>query len=687
MPISILRLSPPVLPRAGWQTLATALCLAFGLPAAQAQSGLEVTQLSLEDLMKIEVTTVSRKAQRLADTAAAAAVLTADDIQRSGATSLPEVLRLVPGLDVARIGSSRWAVSARGFNSRFANKLLVLIDGRSVYSPLFSGVFWEAEDVLLEDIDRIEVIRGPGAALWGANAVNGIINIVTRSARRTQGTLATALAGDEERAQLGLRHGRLLDEDTALRVWAKAGERREMLDTQGQRSGADWTLARAGFRLDREAAGGARLTVTGGWHQGRSGETLIAPQLVPPYARLDANEQRNQGGHLLGRYEWTLANGAPATLQAYLDQGEVDMVGLLRERRTTVDLDFQSQLSLAGGHELIWGAGYRHSGDHLQSQGGIFQLAPQRRQFTLASAFVHDELTLVPDTWKLMAGVKLEHNRYTGFELQPNLRALWTPSSTQTLWAALSRAVRTPSRAERDAAVNLFVAPPGTSGNPGPLPVLAHVLPNDGLGPEAVVSAELGYRSQLGARLSLDVAAFASRYRHLRSGRSIGQVLVLDGPVPYIRYDSTTSNSLAADTHGIELALDWHVSPQWRLQGSYSHLQVTATRNGDPANDRPAQQAEGSSPRHQWALRASLDLTPRQQFDLRLKRVSERAVASLPAYTEMDLRYAWRPTPQLELSLVGQNLLGAHVESDSVPLPSQLLQVPRGGYLKARWQF
>lgn len=667
--------------------LAAALTALGASPRAQSQEGLEVTQMSLEDLMKIEVTTVSRKAQRLTDTAAAAFVLTGDDIQRSGATSLPEALRLVPGLEVARIGSSRWAVTARGFNSRFANKLLVLIDGRSVYSPLFSGVFWEAEDVLLEDIDRVEVIRGSGAALWGANAVNGIINIVTKPARRTQGNLATALVGDEERTQAALRHGRLLDEDTALRLWAKGGERREVLDLQDARSGANWTYARAGFRLDRETADGGRLTVNGGVHDGTSGETLVVPTLVPPYASLDYNDQVNRGVNLLGRYEWTLASGAPASLQAYVDQSLVDMVGLLREVRTTLDLDFQSRLSLGEQHDLIWGGGYRHSGDRIRTVGGIIDIAPERSRIGLFSAFVHDEITLVPEVWKLIAGVKAEHNSYTGVELQPNLRAVWTPAAHQTVWGAVSRAVRTPSRAERDSSADLQTTPPGTSGNPGPLPILAHVVPNHDLGSESVISAELGYRAQLGSQLSLDLAAYSSCYRDLRSARSIGLTPDFTGPVPFIRYDSTTSNSMSARASGIELALDWRATADWRLQGSYSHLRLKASRNGDPANDGVAQAAEGNSPRQQLALRSSLDLAGNQQLDLRVKRVGERAAVGIPAYTELDVRYAWRSTRNLEFSLVGQNLLGSHLESNSDPLPSQPLKVPRGAYAKVRWQF
>lgn len=660
-------------------------------PGGWAQTGLEVSQLSLEDLLRMEVTTVSRKAQRLTGTAAAAFVLTGDDIQRSGATSLPEALRLVPGVEVARIGSSRWAVSARGFNSRFANKLLVLVDGRSVYSPLFSGVFWEAEDVLLEDIERIEVIRGSGAALWGANAVNGIINIVTRAARRTQGTLVSALAGDEERAQVGVRHGRALDDDTALRLWAKGGLRQQVIDLIGQRSGADWRYSRAGFRLDRDAAASQRLLLTGGVHDGVSGETLIVPSLTgPAYAKPVFNAQVNRGANLLGRIEWIQANGAPATLQAYVDHSLVDMGTVLREQRTTVDLDFQSRLAPSSGHDVVWGGGLRHSRDHITTTGGdVISIAPTSRNHRLLNAFVHDEITIVPETWKLIAGTKAEHNNYTGLEWQPNLRAVWTPTPHQTGWGALSRAVRTPSRAERDAEVNLQTLPPQTAANPSPLPMLVHVQSNPALDSESVLSAELGYRTQLGQSASLDIAAFRSHYRGLRSGATTTDqpTPVSTGAAPYLLYDTITANGLNAHSSGVEVALDWRVTPTWRLQGSYNRLKLQASRIGDPSNDGAADTAEGNSPRYQFGISSSLDLPGQKQLDVRLKRVGQRLSQGIPAYTELDLRWAWRVTPQWELSVVGQNLLGPHAESNSEPLRSEALQVPRGAYVKARMQF
>jgi iron complex outermembrane receptor protein len=683
----------PHVQRQAWALLTWGVVISLPAHAAHTaatpeSASLEVSQLSLEELLNIEVTTVSRKSQRLSDTAAAAFVLTADDIQRSGATSVPEALRLVPGVEVARIGSGRWAVTARGFNSRFANKLLVLIDGRSVYSPLFSGVFWEAEDVLLDDVERIEVIRGSGAALWGANAVNGIINIVTRPALRTQGTLVSTLAGNEDRGQIGLRHGWMADADTAMRIWAKAGERQRVLDAQDERTGAAWDYQRAGLRLDRDTASGGHLLLTGDVQTGHSGETLIAASLSAPYAQDVETRQSNDGGSLLGRYEWTTDSGNPASVQAYVSRDGIRLDGVLNEHRTTVDLDFQTRLPVSGAHDVIWGGGMRHSQDNIQGGPvGTIAVAPARRRQEMFSLFVHDEYTLVPDTWKLIAGGKAEHNSYTGMEWQPNVRALWTPDPHQSAWAALSRAVRTPSRAERDFAINLQTLPPNSASNPSPFPVLVHVLPGTTLQSEKVVTAEVGYRRQWSATASLDVTAYRSQYRDLRAGYAVDQTVVGQGSSMYIVSNNATNNGLSAHANGLEAVMDWYPTTAWRLQATYSWLHLRVQRSGEAAGDSAADNYEGNSPKQQLGLRSLLDLPGNAQLDLRVKRVGPRPLVGIGAYTEFDARWAWRITPQCELSVVGQNLLGAHVESNSDPLPSMTLKIPRSAYIKARWQF
>ena len=668
------------------RTGAALLCATHAL-AARAAGELEVTQLSLEDLMKIEVTSVSRKSQRLTDTAAAAFVITADDIRRSGATSIPDALRMVPGLDVAQVGAGHWAVSARGFNGRFAQKLLVLVDGRSVYSPLFSGVFWEAEDVMLEDLERIEVIRGSGAALWGANAVNGVINIITKKAQATQGSLLAAHAGNVEKGTAAGRFGGKLDDSTYFRVWAKGSSRAESKDADGTGGNDAARAARAGFRLDRDTPDGSRLSLIGGVARNTTGEVLYAPSLVPPYTQPTPVRQLNEGSNLLGRYDWTLAGGSQATLQSYVEQSNLDEQ-LVKERRTTFDIDFQNRIVFPSGHDVIWGAGYRRSQDKINTGDLFIELTPERRTFQIFSLFAHDEIELAPEKWRLVLGSKFERNSYTGLDVQPNLRLLWTPTATNTLWAAASNAARTPSRAERDATVSLGVTPPGSAQNPSPLPVVDVAVPNQALKSEKVLAFELGYRAQLASGFSIDIAAFHNTYKDLRSGTTIGPEPVFTGPIPYIAYKIQTANALRATSHGLEIAADWHPETWWRLQGAYTYFRMNGERTGDPANDTSADLIEGTVPRHQGSIRSSINVGSTQQFDAWVRRVGALPYSQVSAYTALDLRYAWRVSRQLELSLVGQNLLSSqHTEFVSDLLPSKRLDVSRGAYARVRWQF
>lgn len=665
---------------------AIAVTLALGFHSALASEA-QLADLSLEELLTIEVTTVSRKAQKLTDTAAAAYVITAEELQRSGVTSVPEALRMVPGIEVARLNAGRWAVSARGFNGRFANKLLVLMDGRSIYSPLFSGVFWEAEDVMLEDVDRIEVIRGPGAAMWGANAVNGVINIITKSAAATQGGLATAQLGNEDKGGAALRYGGRSGDDTYYRVWAKWLSRDDSRLADSQAANDHWRGGHAGLRLDKATGSDGDFTVIGNAYKTKSGDDWLVPTLSAPYFVSSPLDQRNSGANLLGRYQWDLADDSQASLQAYADYSELAVGDLITERRTTFDIDFQHRLHLGSIHDLIWGGGYRYSRDHIETDGRYFTVRPDRDSMQLFSAFLHDEITLLPDRWKLMLGAKLEHNSMTGFEVQPNVRLLWTPTSTDTMWAAVSRGVRTPSRGERDAEVNLQVIPPIPPSSP--LPVLVRAQPNPAFGSEKLTAYELGYRTQITTRLSLDTAAFYNHYTDLRSSDTIGNQLAFDLVAgPYIINQGLTSNSLDANSRGLEVALDWHPATWWRLQGAYTYLRVSGKRNGDVRNDQTAAFFEGSVPRHQFSLRSSWTVTPNHLVDLWVKHVDTLPASGIPAYTSVDMRYAWKVSKALELSLVGQNLFDPHhPEFVSDFLTTRSVEIDRGYFVKARIEF
>ncbi len=650
--------------------------------------------LSLEELLRVDVTTASRKAQAVQDVAAAVFVITRDDIERSGSTSIPEVLRMAPGVEVARLSSGRWAVSARGFNGRFANKLLVLMDGRSIYSPLFSGVLWEMEGTLLEDIERIEIIRGPGAALWGANAVNGVINIITRHTRDTQGGLVAVGAGNVENGSVAARYGSTLG-NGFYRLWAKTESQRSFEDAAGHSGNNGSRTSRAGFRADMTLASGSGLSLSGGMVSNVAGDRWnVASLTAANGVAVTDTTQTNEAVHLLSRYSRLGGDGSETIVQAYVEQNRILLAQAFEQRRTTVDLDVQHRPRLSGAHDIVFGANYRFSGDEITTTtGSILQIDPKNRDFTLTSVFINDEITLVPDRLRATLGARLEHTSFTGLEPQPHARLAWTPSRTQTFWTAVSRAVRTPSRAEPDATVDLAVAPPSAQ---VPFPVLLRNVPpaNRGKVSETVNALEFGYRQQVDTNLSLDVTAFHNYYSRL-SGARLGPQQIVFRPFPYVVQEAIPANNLEGRTWGLELAMDWRPQRAWRIQGAYSYLkaEITPGTPGDAVELGSATRLSNSAPQHQVMLRSSVSLGNGREMDAKVRYVSAiqadaSGVAPVDAYTSLDLRYAWRPLPKLTLSVTGENLLNErHAEFVPDLLPSQLLVVPRSVYFKALWQF
>jgi iron complex outermembrane receptor protein len=406
----------------------------------------DLTELSIEDLMKIEITSVSKKAQKISDAAAAIFVITQEDIRRSGVTSIPEALRMAPGVEVARIDANKWAISARGFNSRFANKLLVLMDGRSVYSPLFSGVWWDVQDTMMEDIDRIEVIRGPGATLWGANAVNGVINIITKKAGDTLGGLVTAGGGTEEKGFGALRYGLKPAEDSDFRAYAKYFNRDRSVTSTGADAGDEWDAFRAGFRLDHETSARNNFTLQGDYYTGNAGTTYDVASITLPYLNTFQKKSESAGGNIIGRWNHTFENDSEFSLQAYYDRSDrkdLFAAGVV----DTADVDLQYRFKWFGGQEFVLGTGYRFTRDNIANDNELRTADPASRSESLLSAFIQDDITLIDNRLHWVIGSKFEHNGYTGFEVQPNTRLIWTPSTTQSVWGAISRSVRTPSRA------------------------------------------------------------------------------------------------------------------------------------------------------------------------------------------------------------------------------------------------
>jgi iron complex outermembrane receptor protein len=619
----------------------------------------DVATLSMEDLMNLQVTSVSKRTQKVADAAAAVFVITQEDIRRSGATSIPEALRLVPGLEVARIDQNKWAIASRGFNGRFDNKLLVLIDGRSVYTPLFSGVYWNVQDVMLEDIDRIEVIRGPGATLWGANAVNGVINIITKKAKDTQSALVTAGAGTEERASGSARYGGTIGK-TAYRVYGKYFNWGPSEYPSGMTAHDGWDALRGGFRADWTPRGTDSLTLQGDIYQSKYGETLTVPSLNAPYSNTFPNQGNYSGGNILGRWNHS-SEGSSTTLQMYYDNTTIADNSLFVDHQNIFDLDFQQGFHVGDSQQFVWGLGYRSIRDRNDSS---FSVSLQPNQVTLNhfSAFLQDEISLVNNRLRLTFGSKFEHNDFTGFEVQPNARLLWTLTPNQSIWTAVSRAVRTPALTEEGLRLNSSVIPPATPPNPTPFPAIVTVFGSHQFQSEDLLAYEVGYRVQATSSFSADIATFYNSYSNLRTAEP-GAPFLEGSPVPTdLVVPFVAANKMSGGTYGLELFADWKVVPKWRLVGSYSYLQMNIRKNSDsldPTPDLP----NGSSPRHQWYVRSSIDLPKHFEDDTTLRFVDHLSSLNIPSYYSLDAHLGWRPVSSFELSIGGQNLLNnKHLE-------------------------
>ncbi len=655
------------------------LISAGGARAADSPKG--TFDLNLEELMQVVVTSVSKKAQTLAQTAAAAYVIQAEDIRRSGATRIPEALRLAPGVQVSAIGHNKWAVSIRGQADRFSNKLLVLVDGRSVYTPLFSGVMWEALDVPLENIERIEVRRGPGASIRGANAVNGVINIITTSPFQRPGS-EIALAAGSELTRYGLvRQAWQPGVDTALRFHVQAWDYDASRPIGGGDGVDDEQHRSAGFRLEHLLKQGM-LNVRGGLAESRAGDQLTMLSAPPAITQVETT-QKISGGHLMVRWERECdecqGEGYGESLQAYLDHQNYEHI-VLTDHRSNFDLEYQQSRALSPRQDVIWGLGYRYSGDRIDNspQIAVYQ---RERDTHLWSAYLQDQITLEPARWRLSLGARLEHNDYTGHELQPNLRLLWTPNPRNSAWLSLARAIRTPARFERGGALNFQVDPVGT---PPLLPPSVLQVTIDQIQEERLDALDLGWRHQIGADTSIDLTAFHYRYNHLRGAATTTPTLVL--PANYLLIQTEGNNANHGTAYGLEAALDWRPRPNWRLQAHYSWLQ-TRMETADIPGQLPNDYAN-SSPTHLFSLRSSLDLSEQLQWDAWLRHVSTIKSHNIPAYTTLDLRLAWKPRKDLTVSLVGQNLLdNAHPEYGSGFIRSTPSEIQRGLYAKAEWTY
>jgi len=661
--------------------LATVLLLSMGTEYARAAlPPVDLISLSLEDLMNVKVTSVSRRPQSLAETAAAVFVITQDDIRRSGATSIPEALRMVPGIEVARIDANKWAITARGFNGRFANKLLVMIDGRSVYTPLFSGVFWDAQDTVLEDVDRIEVVRGPGASLWGANAVNGVINIVTKQARDTQGALLVAGGGTEEQGFTSLRYGGQVGNDTHYRAYVKYFNRDSQEFIGGGDAADDWQVGRAGFRVDWEPEGPDAVTVQGDIYRGVVGTTGAVHSLTPPFAETIDRDDDMFGANLLGRWTRRFADGSDMALQVYYDLTSGEELGTSIAEHT-FDVDFQHHFQADSRNDIVWGLGSRVYAARFDGTFDV-SFSDDHRTDYLVNAFLQDDITIVPDELRVTLGSKVEYNSFTGAEIEPTARAIWTPDDRQSIWAAVSRATRSPSQTNEAISLN-SVVPPGDPGNPFPVPVLVTIDGNPDETSEDVVSLELGYRIRPTDDFSVDIAGFYNIYDNLVTVETVGASL----QPGFVLVNEQFDNLGNARTYGVELSADWRPAPWWRLQGAYTFLHLDIDRDSG-SNDPLIERTDGRDPEHQISLRSSFDLGNDWEFDLWPRYVSALPERNVESYFTFDARLGWRPMDGVELALVGQNLFDSeHLEFTPELINTTPTEVPRSFYGKVTVTF
>lgn len=615
-------------------------------PAASSKS---LSKLTIEELLKIDVTSVTRTEETLREAAAAVTVITNEDLRRSGASTIPEALRNVPGIFVGRRSSNSWAVSSRGFSSVNSEKLLVLSDTRSVYTPLFSGVFWDVQNYLMEDVDRIEVIRGPGASVWGSNAVNGVINITTKDARDTQGLFAIGSSGNEEQLA-GIRYGSKLGDDIYYRVFARYFDRGDSFSEEPMRSD-DWRMANIGFRSDWEISKEDTVTFQGDGYIGNVGQLAPIVTIIGrpgPDGDLEADVS---GGNVLGRWRHKLAPDSEIQFRTYYDRTNRDDPSF-DDNLDTIDVDFQHTFGLTPRQQFTWGANYRHTADHNMGFG-IFAVEPEVSEDSLVSGFLQNQIVLLDDV-RLTVGTKLEHNDFSGFEVQPTARVAWDLTSSQVLWAAFSRAARVPTRIERDVAID--VADPSSD----PLPRL---LGNRNFDSEKLLAYEIGHRWQAMESLSVDIATFYNDYSGLAS-LEIGEPFVRpeDGRtiIPVVNENLTEGYS-----KGVESQIAYAPIPRWRLAFVYSYLDVSLNPHGMDLNR--GRFAEGSTPRNQFGLRSYLDLGDGFEFDLQFRDLSSIRTTpesvdgeSIDGYAELDARLGWNVNKNLEISIFGQNLLDSH---------------------------
>ena len=617
---------------------------------ASAQENKDYTQQSLEDLMNIEVTSVSKKSQKVSATAAAIYVITQDEIRHSGALNIPDLLRMVPGLNVAQITGSTWAISARGLNEHFSDKLLVMVDGRSVYTPTFSGVYWDGVDMPLENIDRIEVIRGPGGSSWGANAVNGVINIITKEASQTRGGMIVAGAGNVQQGFGTVQYGGRAGDRTDYRVFSKYFNQTHLAGLASQDAADQWDVFRAGFRTDSRLSPADTLSLQGDLYTGREG--VVMPQFTSfanPGLRMIGIAPSLSGGFFQTSWNHHYRNGSDSTLQFYFDRYHRD--GLVNETRNTFNIDFQHRLHWDSRQDIVWGAAYRNS--TLYSIGNLsFSIVPADVTTQLLSSFVQDEITVIPRRLSLTLGSKFEHNYYSGWGVLPSGRIAWTLSERAMAWAAISRAIRIPATFDTDMRANI-----GGYIGPGGIPVVFRLQGNPRHPNENLLAYEAGYRSTISDRLSFDIAAYYHSYSDSLSVEPLAPILETTPLPPHVVAPLILNSGIHGESHGLETFATWRVTDRWTLTPAYTFEGMHLHPDTGSLDMQSAGNKEGSTPRH-WARMASQFRFPRGlSWNISSTFIDRLPALSVPGYVRLDSQLTWSARENLSLSIVGQNLL------------------------------
>ena len=632
--------------------------------------------LSLAQLGSVEVTTASKEPEQVWKTPAAVYVLTQEDIRRSGATSIPEVLRLVPGVQVSRIDNDHWAVGIRGFADQFSKSMLVLIDGRSLYTPLFAGVYWALKDgIMLEDVQRIEVIRGPGATVWGANAVNGVINIITKSAKDTHGALVSTGGGSVDQGIGAVRWGGGNGGNFDYRVYGKGFSRGAGYHSDDT-SYDHWGMGQMGFRTDWDVRERDHLTIQGDMYQGGVGQSVGYGSFSPPSQIITNQAVAVSGGNLLGRWRHDLRPGSDIQVQAYYDRTYA-LAPHYKETRNTFDIDFIHHLTLPARQDFIWGVGVRLSPSDFVQVVPTLDFIPHHIANNVYSGFVQDEIAIVPNKFSLTVGSKLEHNNYTGFEFQPSVRGLWTISPRQAFWAAVTRAVRTPSRIEEDFELTDFlVSPP---------PIYLAIDGNKKLSSERLIGYEAGYRTLVTPRLYVDFAYFHNDYDNVVDLGAETITLDTTPAPPHYTVHFPWANGIQGSTDGFEIAPDWKPVRWWQTKVAYSYLNLNLRNKPGNTDTSSVSKFEGSSPHNQISFQSRFDLPKGFEFDQTYRYVSALPAQVVSGFSTADVHFSWRANRQLEFSVVGENLFQPH-HTEFAHDPGPIVGIKRSVFAQITWR-